>query len=128
MNCNHEWVKTQKKPSRENVWFINNGEAGEEWYHIYKCAICGEETEMSEKEANSSKDNAALQYVVKQAVGSDEYWLSKINEFLNALNNISFDYKELFMIRLINDKDKFNEFKKELTKPYDASELYESYK
>ena len=129
MNCNHNWIKTEKLPYIGKVWVVENGEKIEKYNHIYKCTICGEEKQMSEDEAQSSKlDANSLNDIIMKAVESDPFWATKINEFLDSLNSVKYDDKVSFMIKLINDKNNFNDFTKKLTKPYDALNLYKSYK
>lgn len=129
MNCNHNWIMTEKMPSIGKEWVIENGEKKEKYYHIYKCTMCGEEKQMCQEEVRSSKfDTNTLNEIIMKAVESDAFWSVKINDFLESLNTVSYDDKVLFMIKLINDKTKFNEFTKELTKSYDAVSLYELYK
>lgn len=128
MICNHNWIKSEKNPSIGKEWVVENGEKKEKYYHVYKCDICGEEKQMSEEEAKSSKFDAnTLNDIIIKAVESDPFWSIKINEFLNSLNGISYDDKVLFMIKLINDKKKFNKFTKELINSKNSEDLYNKF-
>lgn len=58
----------------------------------------------------------------------DPFWTISLTNFLQKLNNISEEDKIKFLIELVQDKNSFNEFTKEMIKPIDAIETYNKYK
>ena len=58
----------------------------------------------------------------------DPFWTMALNNFFNELSDISDDEKKSFLVDLVQNKDIYNEFTREITKPENVKEVYDKYK
>ena len=67
-----------------------------------------------------------INYVVGE--NKDPFWVSSISNYFQKLDNVSENDKMQFLIELVQDRNSFNEFTKEIMNSQNAIELYEKYK
>ena len=67
-----------------------------------------------------------INYVVGE--NKDPFWISTLSNYFQKLDNISENDKMQFLIELVQDKNSFNEFTKEIMNSQDAIGTYEKYK
>ena len=58
----------------------------------------------------------------------DPFWADVLSKYFQKLDNLSEEEKIEFLIQLIQDKNNFNEFTKEITTANNVKEIYEEYK
>ena len=58
----------------------------------------------------------------------DPFWAEALSRYFQKLNDVSEEDKMEFLIQLIQDKNNFNEFTKEITTANNVKEIYEEYK
>ena len=58
----------------------------------------------------------------------DPFWNTTLTNYFKKLNNISEEDKIRFLIELVQDKNSFNDFTKEINQNQNAEEMYEKYK
>ena len=129
--CVHNWVMTNETPKIGKEWRVfPNGEKREVYYHVYKCSKCGLTKEMSEHEANASSfEEGTITKIIKNAVGIDDiFWQKTLEKYFDSLEDITTDEKIAFLVKLVNKKDIFGEFTREIVKQEDSKNLYEKYK
>lgn len=59
---------------------------------------------------------------------NDPFWTTLLVKYFESLSELTEKEKINFLIQLIQDKNNFNEFTKEITKSNDNKEIYEKYK
>lgn len=57
----------------------------------------------------------------------DPFWTTKLTAFFDKLNNISESKKIEFLIEIMQDKNSFNEFSKEILKDTDVNAIFDKY-
>lgn len=126
--CVHNWIKTNERPKIEKEWVVNsNDEKVEVYYNVYQCSKCNLKREMPENEISASTfEEGTLDKMINSLVDFDSFWALTIKKFFDSLT-ISLDEKIIFLTKLANNKDIFNEFTKELVKDYNSNTLYEKY-
>lgn len=67
-----------------------------------------------------------INYVVGE--NKDPFWISALNNYFQKLDNVSENDKIKFLIELIQNRNSFNEFTKEIMGSQNVFETYEKYK
>ena len=62
------------------------------------------------------------------SVDVDPFWTTALSNYLEKLNEISDKEKMRFLIELVQNKDSFNEFTKEIVQTQNVRETYNKYK
>lgn len=64
IECNHEWIKTLK-PCISKEWIkLKDGRKDERYFHIYKCALCGEERRICDNDILERNNNNKIQKLI----------------------------------------------------------------
>lgn len=67
-----------------------------------------------------------INYITNPSV--DPFWTTTLTNYFEKLNDISEADKIRFLIELIQDKNSYNDFTKEIIQNQNAKEIYEKYK
>jgi len=59
---------------------------------------------------------------------TDSFWTTTLSNYFQKLNEISEEEKMKFLIELVQDKNSFNEFTKEIAQTQNVRETYDKYK
>lgn len=92
--------------------------------------FCENVIEMVEKklEDNSlKKQNVSLDELIKISTQPDFFWEIKLKEFFNNLSIVSEQEKIEFLKKLLDNRERFNEFTKEVNGNHDSDELFNKY-
>lgn len=68
-----------------------------------------------------------LDELIKTNTSSDIFWQITLKQFFSKLSNVSEEKKVEFFKKLANDKEKFNEFSKEIMKNQNSNEVFNKY-
>lgn len=92
--------------------------------------FCENVIEMVEKqleEKSLKEKNISLNELIKISTQPDFFWEMKLKEFFNNLSIVSEKEKIEFLKKLLDNRERFNEFTKEVNRNHDSSELFNKY-
>ena len=69
----------------------------------------------------------SLSDIISFITSADPFWTTALSNYLEKLNEISDEEKIRFLIELVQNKDSFNEFTKEITQTQNVRETYDKY-
>lgn len=83
----------------------------------------GKEYKIEEK-----KFEISLSDIISFITSVDPFWTTTLSNYFEKLNEISDEEKMRFLIELVQDKNSFNEFTKEIVQTQNVRETYDKYK
>ena len=69
----------------------------------------------------------SLSDIISFITSADPFWTTALSNYLKKLNEISNEKKMRFLIELVQNKDSFNEFTKEIIQTQNVRETYNKY-
>lgn len=80
-----------------------------------------------EYEIEDKRFEISLSDIISFITSVDPFWTTALSNYLKKLNEISDEEKMRFLIELVQNKDSFNEFTKEIIQTQNVRETYNKY-